>query len=98
MLGRGVDHLAGAGILEIGAGQTAHAGAVLFQTLLHRQNVGQPDQLLTAHSGKALLEGAGIVLHLFGGRIDRLFKQVGAVEIILGGDDVLDLRAVFCLL
>ncbi|MNJ49385.1 hypothetical protein D3C77_446110 [compost metagenome] len=98
MLGRGVDHLAGAGILEIGAGQTAQAGAVLFQTLLHRQNVGQPDQLLTAHNGKALLEGGGIILHLFGGRIDRLFKQVGAVEIILGGDDVLDLRAVFCLL
>jgi hypothetical protein len=88
-----------AAVLQRGAGQLAQAGVVALELALNLDDVIGGEQATVAHFFIAHTQGLAVAQHLLGGRIGKSIGQHVAFEqLVVRGDDVLDLGAVLRLL
>ena len=99
VLGRRVDRGAGLFVFKFGAGQFADAGIILLQILINFEDMVDGEQTTLSYLRKAFLEGTGIVANLLSCRtFDEVREQLRLIEIVMGGDDIFNLRTVLGLL
>lgn len=93
-----IDRLA-AGVLQGGSRQFAKAGVIALELPLNLDQVVGGDQTSLANTLEAEAQGLPVTQDFLRGRIDEGLRQnIVPEQLVVGGDDILDLGAILRLL